>query len=399
MKGVNPMGLFTRKKEARMLKNEMVQMITGYTPSFTTYTGGLYEMDLIVSAIDTFARHVSKANPKIKGKAYKELEKQWQVRMNDTMTTQQFLYRLATIFKCENNAFLLPIYDQYHFITGLYPISASGAQIVTVNGVLMLKYKLNQKEYAIPYVEVGHMKNHQYKNEFFGEGNSSIYPTMQLMDTQNQGIIEGIKQSASIRFIGQLSGVMPEKDVDKTRKEFANNLNVENNGGIALYDKRMDNVKQIESKPFIVDSEQAEFVRTNIYNYFGVNEDVMQNKFTEDTWGSYYEGSLEPFLIQLSQVVTSMLFTSKELAFNNYVIFESTRLQHANTATKLNLITQLFDRGFLNHDQGLEILNLPPLPDGKGQKYYIRLEYADVDNLGKVQVGETKGDEEDDKQG
>jgi len=391
------MGIFSRKKEARMLKNDMIRMITGYTPSFSTYSGGVYEMDLTVSAIDTFARHVSKANPKIKGSAYSNLSKQWQVRMNDMMTTQQFLYRAATIFKCENNCFVLPVYDQYKFIVGLYPIPAIGSEIVTVNGELMLKYKLNNKQYAIPYAEVGHLKNHQYKNELYGDGNTAIYPTMQLLDTQNQGIIEGIKKSASIRFIGRTSNIMTEDSLKQARADFSNNLSNENNGGIAIYDRRLEDVKQVDSKPFIVDADQAEHIRTNVYNYFGVNEDIMQNNFTEDTWGSFYEGSIEPFLIQLSQVVTSMLYSNREIAADNYVIFESTRLQHANTSTKMNLITNLFDRGFLTHNQGLEILNLPPIPDG--DKRFIRLEYADVDNLGKMQVGEeTKGDEKDDNQ-
>ena len=382
-----------------MLKNDMIRMITGYTPSFSTYSGGVYEMDLTVSAIDTFARHVSKANPKIKGSAYSNLSKQWQVRMNDMMTTQQFLYRAATIFKCENNCFILPVYDQYKFIVGLYPIPAIGSEIVTVNGELMLKYKLNNKQYAIPYAEVGHLKNHQYKNELYGDGNTAIYPTMQLLDTQNQGIIEGIKKSASIRFIGRTSNIMTEDSLKQARADFSNNLSNENNGGIAIYDRRLEDVKQVDSKPFIVDADQAEHIRTNVYNYFGVNEDIMQNNFTEDTWGSFYEGSIEPFLIQLSQVVTSMLYSNREIAADNYVIFESTRLQHANTATKMNLITNLFDRGFLTHNQGLEILNLPQIDSDDANKRYIRLEYVSVENLGKVQVGEeTKGDEESDKQ-
>ena len=382
-----------------MLRSDLVKMVVGYQPSFTSYNGGVYEMGLTVSAIDTFARHISKANPKIKGTAYKNLESQWQVRINDTMTMQQFLYRTATIFKCENNVFIIPIYDQYHFICGLYPVSSLGSKIQTINGTLMLKYQMENKEYAIPYLEVGHLRNHQYKNELYGDNNNAIASTMELLNIQDQGIINGVKQSATIRFLAKLTNIMKPEDMKKERIRIAeDNLNVDNQGGVLIFDNKYSDIKQVDSKPFIVDAEQATYIRTNVYNYFGVNEDVIQNKFNEDSWGAYYEGSLEPFLIQLSQVITSMLFTPKELAYGNYVIFESTRLQHANTTTKLNLITQLFDRGFINHDMGLEILNLPPLPDGKGQKFYIRLEYADVDNLGKVQVGETKGDEENDKQ-
>ena len=42
-------------------------------------------------------------------------------------------------------------------------------------------------------------------------------------------------------------------------------------------------------------------------------------------------------------------------------------------------MTQLFDRGFLTHNMGLEIFNMPPVEDG--DKYYIRKEYAEVSKL------------------
>ena len=382
------MGLFNRKKEVRALQSEMAKMIVGYSPAFSTYSGGLYEMDLTVSAINAFATHCSKANPKIKGTAYNNLQKQFEVYMNDTMTTQQFLYRLATIYACENNAFILPITDQYHMIIGYYPISTIGSSITMINGELVLKYYLENKEYFIPYAEVGHMKNHQYKSEFYGSSNAALSPTMQLLDTQNQGIANGIKQSAMIRFLAKIGTLQRDEDIGKLRDAFSmTNLSTENTGGVAFYDTRITDLKQIESKPFIVDADQANYIRTNVYNYTGVNEKILQNNYSEDEWGSFYEGKVEPFLLQLSQVQTKMTFTNREIAFGNYWIYESTRLQHASTAVKVSLITQMFDRGFMTHNQGLEILNLPNIGE-EGNQYYIRLEYANINDLGKDKATE-----------
>lgn len=377
-----------KTKETRMLQSDLVKMVVGYSPVFSSYSGGVYEMDLTVSAIDSFARHVSKANPKIKGTSYKNVEKQFQVYMNETMTTSQFLYRAATIYKCENNVYIIPVYDQYRLISGWYPVSTIGSQVSNVNGTMMLKYWISGKQYAIPYNEVIHLKSHHYLNELVGDGNQPLYSTLQLLDTQNQGIINGVKQSATIRFLAKLTNVLKPIDIKAERDRLvADNLDSTNNGGVLLFDNKYQDIKQVDSKPFIVDADQANYIRGNVYNYFGTNENILQNKFNEQQWGAYYEGEIEPFLIQLSQGMTRCMFTNRELSFGNMIIWESSRLQYADTATKLNLITQLFDRGFLTHNQGLEIMNLPP--QDNGDKYYIRKEYADIEGLdGKVEVEE-----------
>lgn len=368
-----------RSRETRMLQSELARMITGYTPSFYTYSGGVYEMDLTVSAIDSFARNVSKANPKIKGSAYRDREKHWGVYANDVMTMSQFLYRLATIYECEHNAFIVPVKDAYGYVNGFYPVSASSSKISEVNGVMMLTYKITNKEHAVPYSEVAHLRSHQYKGEFYGDGNSSLSATLQLLDIQNQGIVNGIKQSATIRFIAKAMNLLKDSDMQKAQADFNKGLAVENQSGVLVYDGKFSELKQVESKPFVVDAEQSEFIRKNVYNYFGTNEKILQNNFGENDWAAYYEGKVEPFLIQLSQALTRLLFTEREIANGNYIIFESTRLQHADTATKISLITQMFDRGFLTHNQGLEILNLPPIDEG--DKRFIRREYVDVENL------------------
>lgn len=377
---------FFKRKETRMLQSELVKMVVGYQPVFSSYSGGVYEMDMTVSAIHSFANHVSKANPKIKGSSYKNIEKQFQVYMNDTMTTSQFLYRSATIFKCENNVFIIPIYDQYHFVSGWYPISTIGAKIQNTNGILMLTYQLSGESYTIPYNEVIHIRSHHYKNELMGDGNMSLYPTLTLIDTQNQGIVNGIQQSNVIRFLAKLANVLKPDDMKKERQRLIDdNLSNTNTGGVLLFDSKYADIKQVESKPFIVDAEQAEYIRNNVHSYFGTNENILQNKFNESEWGAYYEGEIEPFLIQLSQGMTRVMFTSREISFDNFVIWEASRLQYASTDTKLNLITQLFDRGFISHNEGLSILNLPPIDDEKANRRYIRLEYGEVDKLNQVQ--------------
>lgn len=381
-----------KSREKRLLQSELARMVTGYQPTFYTYSGGVYEMDLTVSAIDSFARHASKANPKVKGSAYRDRGKHWEVYANDTMTMSQFLYRVATIYECEHNVFIVPVKDGYGLVKGFYPVSSSGAKVTLVNGVLMLTYRIGQKEYAVPYAEVAHLKSHQYKDEFFGTNNASIGTTLQLLDTQNQGIINGIKQSAIIRFIAKASAVLKEDDINKAQALLNKGLSVENQNGVLVFDGKFSELQQVKSNPYVVDAMQSEFIRKNVYNYFGTNEKILQNNFNETEWASYYEGKVEPFLIQLSQALTRLLFTDKEIATGNYVLFESVRLQHADIKTKWAVASGAVDRGMMTINEARLILNLPEI-DG-GDVRMIRKDFTNADAQADVEDDE-KGNEND----
>src|SRR5699024_1509106 len=98
------------------------------------------------------------------------------------------------------------------------------------------------------------------------------------------------------------------------------------------------------------------------------------------------EGSIEPFAIQLGLVMTNMTFTDKEIAHGNQIMWTANRLQYASNKTKLEMSTQLLDRGVLTINQVNEIWNLPPVEDG--DKRFIRREYVDVENLDKEMEGD-----------
>lgn len=209
---------------------------------------------------------------------------------------------------------------------------------------------------------------------------------MELINTQNQGIIEGVKNSASLRFMAKLASSLKPDDVDKERKRFMEtNLSASNNGGVLLIDQKYSEIKQIDSKPFVVNPVQMAQIKENVFTYFGTNENILQNKFTSDEWNAYYEGKLEPFAIEASLVHTNMTFSAHEIAYGNEIIFTSNRMQYMTNNEKLNTVTQLFDRGFLTHNQGLEIFNMAPIENG--DKRYIRKEYALTGNY------QTEGDD------
>jgi hypothetical protein len=386
------------QKQVQSAMNGYFQTLTAYTPSFTTFDGGIYEMELTRACVDRYATFCSKLKPEIQGTAYKNLEKVLQYKPNPYMNTSQFLYRIATILKVNTTAFIIPLYaDDYMTITGFYPILPTNTELIDVGGDLWLRYRFtNGQVAAIEYSKVGVLTRYTYKNDLLGDGNNVLMPTMNLLDTQKQGIIEGVKQSAYLRFMARFGQVVNDEIIAKERKNFSEtNLSADNKSGLMMFDSKYAEVKQIDSKPFVIDAEQMKLVQDNVFNYFGINEDILQNKYDENKWNAYYEGEIEPFAIQLSLVLTNMLFTSKEIAFNNAVMFTANRLQYASNTTKLQVSSQMFDRGILTTNQVMDIWNMAPVENG--DKRYIRKEYTEItllnDNKGEGVVSDAVKDQ------
>lgn len=390
------MGIFENiRKKAKMeqLVNEYFSMINSYTPRFTTFEGGLYEMELTRAAIHSFATHVSKLKPEVNGAGNETIERILQYRPNHIMDTKKYLYRLATVLSVDNTAFIVPLEDKRGVINGFYPLATNKCKIVKQNGVQYLIYEFDvSNTSAIELDRVGILNQFQYKDELFGESNRCMSPTLELMDMQNQGIIEGIKTGASIRFLAKLAQTLKPKDVEEERNRFIeSNLSTKNNGGVMMFDQKYSEVKQIDSKPFIVNPVQMQQIEENVFNYFGTNKAILQNNFTSDEWSAYYEGKIEPFALELGLVHTNMLFSDREIAFGNEVLFTANRLQYMSNTEKLQTVTQLFDRGFLTHNQGLEIFNMQPVEDG--DKRYIRKEYTETTYLDSMEGGEGNADD------
>lgn len=387
------MGLFDRiNKKEKMEKavNEYFALLTGYRPCFTSFEGGLYEMELTRAAINSFARHVSKLKPEVNGPAAgnKTLEKHLQFKPNNVMDTKKYLYRLATMYEVDNNAIIAPLFDEHGTITGFYPLATNKCQIVDVEGKKFIRYHFENSLYgAFELSSAGIMNQMQYNDELFGESNRAMNPTLELLNTQNQGIVEGVKSAATIRFMAKLANTLKPEHIKEEQKRFREtNLNADNNGGVLMFDQKYEEVKQIDSKPYIVNAPQMQQIKDNVYDYFGTNEKIMRNSYNSDEWNAYYEGKIEPFAIEMSLVHTNMVFTERELSFGNQIIFTANRLQYLSNSEKLNTVTQLFDRGFITHNQGLEVFNMSPVEDG--DRRYIRKEYALSDNFNGEEVEE-----------
>ena len=352
------------------------KMLNGYTPRFTKHSGEVYESELIRAAINARATHISKLKVELLGSARPSLQNKMKHAPNQFQTWDQFLYRLSTILDIHNTAFIVPIYDDYGEPSGVYTPIPQQCEVVQFGDTPYLRYTFGWGEKAaIELAYCGIMTKFQYKNDFFGETNRALYTTMDLISIQNQGIEEGVKSAASYRFMAKVGNFTKDEDLAKERKRFtaANFARDAEGGGLLLFPNTYNDIKQIDVKPWVIDADQMNAIKSNVYTYFGVNEEILENKAYGDSWAAFYEGAIEPFAIQFSEVLTKMLFTLREQTQGNMVMATANRLQYMTNADKLNVSAQLLDRGIISINDAREIWNLPPVEGGDAR--IIRGEY------------------------
>jgi len=360
---------------------QTLKVVSAYEPVFRDWRGEIYESLLVRAAIDARARHVSKLKIEIVGSAKPDLMARLRKRPNPWHTWSQELYRISTILDCCNNCIIVPIYDKSLNKIGIFPVLPQQCSIITYKHELWLKYKYmsGRQTAACRIEECAILTKFQFHNDFFGSTNSCLDETLDLLSIQKQGIKEAVKSSNSYKFMASLVNFTKNDDLQKERESFSEAAfgKEAKKSGVLLFPNTYKDIKQINISPWTPDKDQMDLINRNVYSYFGVNEDVLMNKVTGDSWSAFFEGAIEPFAVQFSETMTFMLFSDKETSFGNCLMATANRVAYMSFKDKLEYVKTMGDRGFLLIDEAREVFNLAPLPDGQGQKAMARGEYYD----------------------
>ena len=369
-----------RKDTVQVEPLTRMETFTAYAPVFTSWGGQLYESALVREAIYAKDRHIMKLKFDMRGSAQRSLYNAVKVRPNQYSTWPDFLERCNNIYETQNNLIIVPVLDEYGQTRGFWPVYPSGCEVRERGTVPYLVFTLNNgKTRAMELSRCCIMRKHQLKNDFFGENNACLTPTMELIHTFEQSIMEGVKNAASYRFMAQVTNYMFDEDLAKERQRF-DRLNFQTGGGgLLLFNNNVMNVKQLEAAKNLVDKDQQELIEKNVWRYFGVSEDVIMNTATPEKLSTLYDGEIEPFAIKMSDGISGMIYSDREQTAGNRVFLAANRLQYMSVPDKVSMSQQLGDRGALLIDEIRDLFNYPPLPDGAGQHAPIRGEYYMVD--------------------
>lgn len=392
------MGLFDyifrprQAKESQKALNDAkgyFQTLTAYQPVFTTWSGCIYESELVRSAIDARARHISKLKVNFEGSANPKLQAKMRLAPSRFQTYSQMLYRLSTILDNCNTAILTPIFDETMTITGYFPVLPQSVELLEYKGEPWIKYQFgNGTQGAVELRKCAVLTKFQYKNDFFGESNFALHDTMQLAHIMSQAISESAKNSSTFRFMARLDNFALSSDLKKERERFVENNMATGNGGLLLFPNTYSDIRQIDQKAYSVDQSQRDAIENNVHDYFGVNRDILQNRAKAEDLDAFYEGCIEPFAIQLSESWSMAMFSERERAQGSRVVVNANRLQYMSTSQKVALAQQMLDRGVMTINEARELFNYAPVEGGDVRA--IRGEYKNTDEIG----GDENADEE-----
>lgn len=388
------------------------QMMAGFSPVFTGFGTDAYASDVVRSVVHAIASNAAKLKPKhirrLDGEIRlkrSQIERLLSVRPNPLNNAYDFYYKVITQLLLRSNAFIL-IQTNGIQVTGFYPIVAQTAEMLEYQNEIYLRFWFaNGKKLTVPYDEIIHLRRFFNDSDMFGEVNDkSLLPTLELINTTNQGIANAVKTSAFLRGLLKFTGMIKPDDMKKQRDMFVKDyLDVNNNGGIAATDQKADYV-ELKTDPKMIDAKQMALIESKVYKYFNVNEKIVMSTYSEEEWNAFYESVLEPLALQMSLEFTSKLFTETEQAHGNEIIFEANRLQYASNKTKIEVVTMMVDRAMMSLNQGLEVFNMAPVEDG--DKRILSLNFVDAAKANKYQVGEDdkppdgkEVDQEDDQEG
>lgn len=373
--------LFPKDEPVKLKNTEQFKLLTAYEPIFHDHIGSVYESALVRSAIEAKARHISKLKVELQGEAQPNLKAKMRHKPNDWMTYPQFLARCSTILDCTNNLFIVPVQDEYLQTIGFFPVLPERVKLIEDNSKkLWLKYRfLNNQTGIVEFDRCAYLNKHQFKSDFFGESNHALRSTMDLIAINEQGIEEAVKNSASYRFMARVSNFTSPEDLAEERQRFSReNLKAESgNGGLLLFPNTYTDIKQLENSPYTPDEKQMQLIKDNVFDYFGINEDVIQGKAESDQLDAFFNSAIEPFAIALSEALSKAIYSERERSFGNHVYVNANRLQYMSQTAKVTVARDLGDRGILTINEIRELFNYAPLPNG--DVAYIRGEYKPID--------------------
>lgn len=387
--------IFGKPTKTKITETQL-QMLNSYSPVFTTIDGNIYDSKVARQCIDRIATHCAKLIPKhikkdISNPIYGDINFILQNEPNPIMNKYDFIYKTISMLYTDSNAFVFIAKDKEGFITGYYPVLALNYVLLQdASGTMFLQFKfINGQVYTLPYLELIHLRLFYNKHDIFGTNNKVLTTDIETAHTASEGIKNAIKTSNNLKgILKYTNSMLKEKDIKASKDAFVRDfLSLENESGIAAVDGKAE-FQEVNLKPITLDKEQLEQVNYNIFDYFGVSEEIVRNKFNSDEWNAFFEGVIEPRAIQMSEAFTNKTFSKKARKEGHKIIFSTNRLQYASLDSKINLIKVAGSYGLLTKDDGREILDMAPLGGDEGKKILQSLNNIDSSIANNYQGGD-----------
>jgi HK97 family phage portal protein len=409
------MGFFDRLRRKPPKTQKWAQTLNGYAPVFSQFGTNIYASDVVQQAIKCIVDEMKKLNPvhiRYNGNDPVPVNSDIQTVLNNPnplMTTSEFLEKVMWLLLLNYNAFILPTYYmwedergiQKRKYSGLYPLKPTQVDFIEdASGRMYVKMRFeNNFETTVPYDDLIHIKYNYSINEYMG-GDASGQPdhtallkTLELNDTLLRGIAKAMNSSYAVNGVVKYNTMLDDGKMEAALKELERKLNNSESGFLPLDLKAEYTPLQHEIK--LVDEETLKFIDEKILRNWGVPLSILTGDYTKSQYEAFYQKTLEPLIISISQAFTKKLFTDRERSFGNRIELYPKDLIFMTVEQTLEMVNLLSNTGCIYENEKRVAFGLRPLPELEGKRY-MSLNWVDMDIANQYQVGKNEKEGEAD---
>ena len=399
--------LFKRKPK----KSAYADMLNGYTPIYSQFGQNIYASDVVQQAVNCIVAELKKLTPlhvrTIDGDVQPIRSNIQSVlnAPNEIMTTSDFIEKVIWQLYLNYNSFIIPVYKSWtdengveqRNYTALYPIAPTQVDFLQdVTDTLYVKFTFaNSYETTLKYSDVIHIRHHFSVNEFMGGNeqgqpdNDALLKTLDLNYKLLKNLSKAMSSSCAVNGVVKFKSMIDGGKTEKALAELEEKLRNSESGFLPL-DISAD-FTPIERNIQFVDAETLAFIDGKILRHFGVPLAILTGDYTKEQYEAFYQKTLEPIIIALSQAFTKTLFTQRERSFNNAVKFYPKELIFMSTSQTLEMVRLLGDCGSLYENEKRAAFGMRPLPELVGKRMQS-LNYVDVGIAKDYQTGGDNND-------
>ena len=388
--------------------------LDGYMPVFSQFGTNIYASDVVQQALKCIVDEMKKLRPThvrykgndpvpIKGNLQEVLD-----NPNKLMTTSEFIEKMMWLLLMNYNVFIIPTYYTWvdkktgaekRYYDGLYPINPTQVNFIEdVSGRLFVQfYFLNGYNTTIAYDDVIHIKYNYSINDYMG-GNEMGQPdhtallgTLELNNDLLNGVAKAMKASYAVNGIVKYNTLMDDGKTEAALKELENKLRNSESGFLPIDLK--SEFTPMEKKIALVDEDTLKFIDEKILRNWGVPLTILSGSFSKIEYAAFYQKTLEPLIIQISQAFSKKLLTDRERAFGNKIQFYPGDLVFMTVNQVLHMVQLLSNTGAIFENEKRVAFGLRPLPELEGKRY-MSLNWIDANVANKYQL-EYEGENEE----
>lgn len=383
--------------------------LNGWLPIFSQFGTNIYASDVVQQAIKCIVDEMKKLNPThvryknsdpvpVKGSSIQDVLND----PNPLMTTSEFLEKICWLLMLNYNVFIVPTYYTWiddktgaerRYYEALYPLNPTQVDFIEdASGRLFVKFWFwNGYTTTIPYDDVIHVKYNYSINQYMGGNemgqpdNKALLSTLELNHTLLEGIAKAMKASYAVNAVVKYNALMDDGKTQAAIAELEKKLK-NNESGLLPLDLKSEFIP-LPKNISLIDEATLKFLDSKILRNYGVSLPILSGDYTKEQYEAFYQKTLEPLIVAISQAFTKKVFSSRERAYGNKIELYPKDLIFMTMSQTLEMIRELSPTGALFENEKRVALGLRPLPELEGKRY-MSLNWIDANNANKYQVGE-----------